>query len=596
MKKQFLLLFSILMISSTIFSQEIIILHTNDMHSKLTGYGPENEYSPLVTGNDGTRGGFARLSSIIKATKKSNANTFVFDSGDFLMGSLFHWSEEETGFQLGLMRAMGYEAVCLGNHEFDFGPGTLAKIINISKTKGEIPQLLCSNLIFDPKSTSDDALENLLKDKTILPYTILEKSGIKIGVFGIMGTDAAHVAPASKPVSFGDPIKISKETAKYLKETEKVDIVICLSHSGIYYNSEEKKYYGEDIELAEKVPYIDIILSGHTHVATPAEIKINSTYIVQTGSYAENIGEIRFNFKDKKINDFKYKLIPVDDKINGDKEVYDLIENQKIFINKKYLSEVNLKYDGKIAKTNFDLKLDFNNQGSSNLGPFLADAVYFYANSSSGNTDFSLLASGTIREDLLKGESGILTTADIFRVMSLGRGYDNVPGYPLAKIYLTANEIKKLMEIVFVGRQGGGDSYLFFSGITVYVDSEKGMLRKVQKIEIKGKELDFSKKNKQLYSLAANTYLLSFLGEVKKMSKGLIKLVPKDAQGNEITDYKKVLIDINKEKEGIQEAKEWIAIIKYLEKQNFSMAPQTVLPVVPQRYLEGDKSMLEIKK
>ena len=574
-------------------AQELIILHTNDLHSKLTGYGPESEYSPLITGNDSTIGGFARLATIFEETRKqSNANTLILDAGDFLMGSLFHFAERETGFQLNLMKEIGYDVITLGNHEFDFGPDALAEILKSAKKNGEIPQIVASNMKFSEKSTEDDKLEGFYKDSTIQAYTLIEKNGLKIGLFGLVGEDAKDVAPASKPVEFLNPIKTAAKMAKFLKEEKNVDIIICLSHGGVYFNEQEKVFYGEDMELAEKVPLIDIIISGHTHVETPKPIKVNNTYIVQTGSYAQNVGKINLKFENNKISSLNFELLSVDDNIKGNQLVFDKIEKQKEFIDANYLSKLGLTYNQQIAETSFDLVCKYNDFGNSNLGPFVADAALYYANSMGSSADFSLVTSGTIREDLLKGDKGIIGVPDIFRVMSLGQGNDGIPGYPLAQIYLTANEVKKLMEVLVISRESGGDGYLFFSGIKLYVDMDKGMLKKIQKIEIKGKEIDYSKKNSQLFSLTANTYLLSFIGRIKKMSHGLVNVIPKDKSGNPILDIKNMLIDVNSELEGVQEAKEWIAIIEYtktFEKNSNS------LPIIPEKYKDGDRSVEKLK-
>src|SRR5450759_205046 len=138
--------------------KKITILHTNDLHSRLTGYAPESAYSPLTVNDDNTIGGFARIAAIIKAEKENNTGTtLVIDAGDFLMGTLFHSLEVKTGFQLRLMKSMGYDIACLGNHEFDFGPEKLATIISSSVKNGEIPALLLGNAVFDKKDIKDDA-------------------------------------------------------------------------------------------------------------------------------------------------------------------------------------------------------------------------------------------------------------------------------------------------------------------------------------------------------------------------------------------------------------------------------------------------------
>ncbi len=583
---------SVLLGCSNAGAQELTILHTNDIHSKLTGYGPESEYSPMVTGNDHTTGGFARLATLFKQTReKAPGSSLIVDAGDFLMGSLFHAPEEETGFQLSLMKKIGYDFITLGNHEFDFGPVTLAKILNAAEKNGGFPQIVSSNLIFSKESTEDDALEKKFNQKSILPWTVINKNGLKIGIIGLVGLDAASVAPASKPVSFDKPVKIAARLAKHLKTVEKVDLIIVLSHCGIYPDKENKSYVGEDIELATKVPLIDLIISGHTHVKTPEYIKTGNTYIVQTGSYASDLGHIHLKFDQGKITEFAFKLIPVDDQVMGDEAVNREIESYLEIIDENYLSPAGLTYKQVVGKTFFDLKIDFTDLKSSNLGPFVADAANFYLQNTGNAADFSLIASGTIREDLVKGQNGILTVPDVFRVMSLGQGYDKVPGYPIAKIYISGKEVKDLMEALVMSRDKGGDGYIYFSGIKTWINSGKGFLKKVQKVEINGQEIDLSKKNTKLYSISANTYLLSFIGRIKKMSFGLLKVVPKDKDGKPVTDMKNQLVDIDPDAPGVQEAKEWIAVIDYLK--SFAKSKE-VIPVIPDQYRKGDESVVDL--
>ena len=108
--------------------KKIVILHTNDLHSHITGCAPESDYTPLIVNDDNTRGGFARIASIFKEEKGGEGEiTLILDGGDFLMGTLFQGVELTTGFQLPLMKKMGYDVVAIGNHEFDWGPDKLPK-------------------------------------------------------------------------------------------------------------------------------------------------------------------------------------------------------------------------------------------------------------------------------------------------------------------------------------------------------------------------------------------------------------------------------------------------------------------------------------
>lgn len=544
-------------------AQQITILHTNDMHSKLNGFGPENEYTPLTTNDDKTIGGFARLATALKLQKQQNPeNTFIVDAGDFLMGTIFHAAEPKTGFQLSLMKQMGYDIVTIGNHEFDYGPDQLANALTAAAKNG-LPTIVASNIQFDPKSTADDKLEALMKEKTILPYHIEQRDGLKIAFIGIMGEDASEVAPLKAPVTFPDPIKHAAKLAKALKNEGKADLVVCLSHSGFYF-SEQNLPEGEDFEMAEKATDIDVIVSGHTHEKTDKPIKVGNTLIVQTGAYVKNLGKLQLTIKDKKIENYNFELIPLDDKIKGDEAVQQKIDEYQQMLEEIYLNNYNLSYDQVIAQTSFDvMKRHPDGYTKTHLGPLVADAIYYYTNQYGTGADIVMVASGTIRENILKGENGKITPPDVFRIMSLGSGLDDMPGYPIAKIYITANEVKKLMEVLLMS--SGDDSYVFYSGIKTFYDPEKGMLRKVYKVEQNGQAMNTSKDNTKLYSIAANTYLLSFIGRVKKMSKGLVKIYPKDEKGNRITDMNKYLMDFNPKEYGVQEGKEWLAVVRYLQ-------------------------------
>jgi len=364
-----------------------------------------------------------------------------------------------------------------------------------------------SNLEFS-KSPEEDDLQGLFDSGGILPYDVFEKNGLKIGIFALVGIDAASVAPASKPVTFADPFKTAVKTAKYLKKVEEVDLVILLSHAGIVVDGKTGAFTGEDFKIAKKASEIDIIISSHTHMRTPEFIRQGNTYIVQTGSYGAAMGKIELSFADGKIKDFAFELLPVDDKIKGDETIQHEIDNYISLINKNYLEPANLKYAEIIGKTGFDLTIDFEKLSESNLGPFIADAAKYYLVKTGNTVDASIAAAGTIRENIIAGKSQIITPADAFRVMSLGSGNDNFPGYPLAVIYITGREMKDLAEAIVMLSKKGGDGFIYYSGLEIVTDPKKGFLKKVQQVKIDGHPINLSKKNKQLYSVSANTYVL----------------------------------------------------------------------------------------
>ncbi|NLB86414.1 MAG: hypothetical protein GX793_05070, partial [Bacteroidales bacterium] len=425
--------------------------------------------------------------------------------------------------------------------------------------------------------------EKLFDKEIIKTYTIIEKENLKIGVFGILGDDATEVAPNSKPLKITNRIKTSKKIVKILREKEKVDIVICLSHSGVT-KDKNGNWAGEDIELAKKVKGIDLIISGHTHTEIFDPIIVNNTPIVQTGAQGKNLGRYEMNIENGKIKSAKYQLMPVDDNIYGDCKIHQEISNRIRLIDDSILRPLNLGYFRPLAET--DYNLECNEQGdlsSSNLGPLVADAIYYYVNNfSNSKTDIALVAAGVIRDKIRVGKEGVQTAVDIFRVMSLGEGEDGMPGYPLAQVYLTAKEIKNLFEILLVAPKMHPAYHCYFSGVKITYDKEKGMLRKIEKIEIDNKEIDFSKKNKTLYSLSANSYMLEFVGKVRGMTMGLVKISPKNEKGEKIKNNKETWIDFDENKPGVQEGKEWIALVKFL--QSFPDTDGNKLPNFPEKY------------
>jgi 5'-nucleotidase/UDP-sugar diphosphatase len=569
MKKIFMLLFFIEFSLSAFAQKEkkITILHTNDLHSRLIGYAPESEYSPMTVNDDKTMGGFARIATIFRSEKEGNdGTTLIFDAGDFMMGTLFPSLERETGFQLRLMKTMGYDAIGLGNHEYDYGPEWLATVIEKSREKGDIPFLLTGNAVYNKEDNRDDALEKLFSDDIVGRKHIIIKDGLKFGIFSVFGKDPERVSPNAEPVTFSRQISYAKKMVKEL-QSEKCDFIICISHSGIL-KDKNGKWAGADFDLANAIKGIDLIIGGHSHTRLEQPLIVNGIPIVQAGEFGKYIGRLALTSSNGVIKIDNYRLIPVDDKVMGDKNVNQLIENQKFKISKDILEPLGMVYDKPVTETDFILEgNDVGNFMESNLGPLIADAIYYYVNSHTAKgTDISLVAAGMIFDRIVPG---IQTAPDLFRVMPLGSGKDNVPGYPLSRLYFTGKELKSILEILLVAYKSSPDNYCYYSGFRVRYDPEKGLLKKIKKIEIvhsDGKivNVDLSKKSTSLYSVTTDSYTLEFIGIIKKMSFGLINVVPKDSSGNRVTDMGKAVIDMNDNLEGIQEGKEWLALQEFL--------------------------------
>lgn len=219
--------------------KELLILHTNDTHSRIEPI-PVSDPNPEYAG----KAGFVRRATLIKEMREKNKDLLLFDCGDFSQGSPYY-NMFGGEVEVKLMNEMGYDAGTIGNHEFDFGLDNMARIFRMANFP-----IVCAN--YDVKGT---VLEGLVK-----PYVVLERDGVRIGVFGLSpvleGLVQAHCYGG---VVFKDPIEAAQQVADVLKEKEKCDLVICLSHLG---------WRGEPYSDETLIPHtrnIDIVLGGHSH-------------------------------------------------------------------------------------------------------------------------------------------------------------------------------------------------------------------------------------------------------------------------------------------------------------------------------------------
>ncbi len=569
--------------------KKITILHTNDLHSHLLGFSPNVDYTSYKTGDDNTLGGWARMSTIIKETRESRENAVLLvDAGDFLMGSLFHMLCREEAFELQLMDRMGFDVTTLGNHEYDLFPAGLARILNAANSIGRLPNIVASNVVFDEESEKDDSLEDAFKKGLVKPYLVMEKEGLKIGYFGLMGKNAAEVAPFASPVSFGDPMVRAREMVKILREKEKVDIVICLSHSGLWVDESKS----EDELLAREVDGIDIIISGHTHTKIIKPIKVNDTIIVQAWAYGRHIGIMDIEYENGKVVLSDYVLREINDSIKGDPSITSYIDSYITKINQQVLRQRGMRFWDTIATTQYNLVID---EDETNLGNLIADSIRWYVDKYDADpddpdsrVDIGVISNGVIRDNILVGETGKIAVCDAFRAIPLGIGMDGSMGYPLISIYVNAAEVKKALEILTsIYPLKGSDYFLQVSGVKFTYNPNRAIFDRVTNIWLGDEEngyteLDYSSSNEKLYKVSADLYNATFLKVVGDFTMQILKIVPKDKDGNPIEDLKTARVDMDKGKPGIQEIKEWMGVLSYIK--SFPDTNGDGLGEVPQKY------------
>lgn len=573
---------------------KLTIMHTNDMHSHLLGFGPEGDYTPLSPNDDATVGGFARLAAkvgeIRTARGAEGTPTLLLDAGDFMMGTAFTLLRGES--ELSLMDLLGYDVITLGNHEFDWTPSQTAKIFGLIPLLGLHMQVVASNLIFSATSTKDDDLEDLYGvGNVIQPNWIKDIDGLKVGFFGLLGQDATSVAPFASPVTFEDQSTAAAAAVASL-QAQGAQLIICLSHSGLE----------EDSALARAVSGIDVIISGHTHEKTTTPITVGKTLIVQAGDYSRYLGVLDLDLTKPAPYLDTYQLVNTDDTITGDATVQDTVDSLKGEIN-AVLSSLGYSYlfDQTIAVTPYDL-VGIAGQ-ETNLGNLVTDAMrwmvdqveYDPGDGTTRKVDLAVESNGVIRDDILKGTTGQISFSDAFRVLPLGFGLEkdtagNPPiGYPMVTIYVTAAEIRKALEVITtVYPLKGSDYWLSVSGLKFEYNPKLLPFYRVRRIylgdEVNGydtKPLETSCLNKKLYKIAINYYVAQFIAVIGDYTYGFLTIVPKDKDGVSYLDetahpdgLDEARVDRDPSTEGIQELQEWDGFVRYLQD----------LGSVPERY------------
>jgi 5'-nucleotidase len=218
---------------------KLTILHTNDWHSRIEPF-------PMDGSRNQGLGGASKRATLIQKIRLEEENVLLFDCGDIFQGTpYFNFYSGEL--EIKLMNQMKYDAATIGNHDFDAGIENLGEKVDLASFA-----FLNANYGFQNKN-----LKEQVKD-----YSIFERGGIRVGVFGL-GIELDGLVPENLHggTQYMDPVQKANQIADHLRDTEKCDLVVCLSHLGYSYRSSKIS----DRVIAKESKNIDVILGGHTH-------------------------------------------------------------------------------------------------------------------------------------------------------------------------------------------------------------------------------------------------------------------------------------------------------------------------------------------
>lgn len=559
---------------------DLRLLFTSDIHSNI-------EPSYNVNDNVNTKtGGFSRLKTAVDRYRKDN--TLLLDSGDFTMGTLYQIFFKTNPLELKFLNEIGYDAMAVGNHDFDLGDAAFHQSLSSFRASGGTLDILCSNI--KGKDQKEKGLdENILEDLDVKNYEIIEKNGYRVGVFSLMGKGASAYI-VSDEFAFEDPVKMAKAYAKLLREQEKADVVVMLSHCG----TESTEENHEDETIAQEVDGIDVILSGHSHREMDEPMLINNTTIAAAGTALHKLGRLDIS-KDGdhwKVDD--YELIPLDERFPPDEKIESEINAERAKIQETYLSYYG--YDqpmnAPVAYTPYSyvsgdvMTLTFENFPFADL---ITDA-YMYATekASVDDVDFSICPVGSIRQGLNEGP---LSISDVFNTSAFGYSEtDDRSVTPLTTAYLTGKSVYDLCEVSVSISQVMTGAQLYFSGLQMRYDPGRLPFNKVYEVQIFDRESNAYKtinRDDTLYKMVIPRTAANFLPVVKEKSFGLLEVTLLDENKNvmDTSALNDSIVHYTARNGESRELKLWYALYEYLEQ--FDKTSEN-LPTIPVQYQEAE--------
>ncbi len=447
----------------------LTILHTNDFHAR---FEPISKYDGPCGAEDNTAGecfgGSARLMTAIAEARERAGNSILVDGGDQFQGTLFYTQYKGT-LAAEMMNQMGYDAMTVGNHEFDDGPEVLRGFMDAV----EFPVLM---------SNADVSGEPLLADK-LAKSTVIEKGGEKIGLIGLTPEDTHELASPGDNVTFSDPVAAVQGEVDLLI-AKGVNKIIVLSHSG----------YGVDQKVAAETTGVDVIVGGHTNTLLsntneraegPYPTMVGETAIVQAYAYGKFLGELNVTFDDEgNITKAEGEPLIMDAAVTEDQPTVDRIAEAA-----KPLEEIRNRVVAETAEAIDGERGNCRAQECS-MGNLVADAMLDRVKDQ--GIDVAIANSGGLRASIDAGE---VTMGEVLTVLP----FQNT----LSTFQVTGAQLIEALENGVSQHEEGAGRFPQVAGMSFAFDPKAEAGSRISDVMVAGEPIDLEK----TYGAVSNNYV-----------------------------------------------------------------------------------------
>lgn len=472
-------------------SVPLTLLYTADVHSRIDPF-PAAFYHKTYAG----KGGLARIASMARQIKQQTPNALLLDSGDYLQGTpYFNFFKGDV--ELKAYQQAGFDAITIGNHEFDNGVSMLRNAL--SHYKGPI---VTTNVTFSPDMGQR--------------YAVLKAGNLRVGLFSLLTEVSGLVTPPNfQTAKYYDPVKVAQAAVEKL--SKEADIIVCMSHVGIVPPWSEDDPAGHssskvtDEVIAQQVPGIDVILSGHTHamVSNPIVIKSGNhrTVIVAPGYGGGYLGKLDLVVKDGQVQRYDNQLVPLTASVAPAQDIENLVS--------PYRAKMNQTIKQQIGTAKGDFRRYSGADYESSLNNLMADATLAAARKIDPEVEFGISSSGTPRNYIV---SGPITIEDAYYALP----FDN-------KVVIVEAKGDKVVQMLTTQRRWTDNKRHSIANASYTLHPSA---RKISDIVINGKPFD----PKKTYKVAVNDYIADG-GSGFSMVPGLKRTNTDVLQRDSLIDY-----------------------------------------------------------
>jgi 5'-nucleotidase / UDP-sugar diphosphatase len=577
----------------------LTILHTSDEHSALLPWPRAHD------GGGAARGGFPRLARVVEDVRARKARhsepVLLTSAGDHTGGTPFSWLVlDGEAPELTLMVELGYDAITLGNHEFDYGPDRLAA----SLSAAGFPAAAARTAILATNTHPPPA--HPLAEAGLRRTHLLELSnGLRVGFLGLIGEDAVRVTTAAAPVTFIGARDAAAAAVTELRAAG-AHIIVAITHAGL----------AEDRALARAVPGIDVILGGHDHRLLAGPARERNTLIVHPGADAAQLAQLELAYdpvsgavRTRNEETGAPAVLRLDASVEESAWMAARVAAYRSRLDDHVAALTGGRFtdvDAAIARSSFPLRAG-PPRSESSFGDFVTDAMGWAAERALGvRADFVAQSNGAIRGDLLPGvgpRAGEIAFYDLAGRVGLGSGPDGVAGYPLVSLWLTGAEVRRALEVsVLLSRLLGDSYFLQLAGLRVRYDPRRAVLARVpfrgtpipsgravlaaERRDVDGGHVPLERGDTALYHVITDRHVASFLPMVGRIVPRFA-IEPRDAAGRPLASLDDALVM----RDGA-ELKVWQAVVEYAAAQP---PGEDGMPVIPHVYREPQGRLIEVR-